>query len=475
VNAYDFSHEKLREGAYAALHTAHRRLLHRRVAEALEMVYAQALDLVSGYIATHYEQAGMVEQAVTYYQRAAEAAQRIYANAEAIALYQRALALLAMAPPAPSQQEWQRTMSIQLYEQMGDILALTNQPDEARNAYQCALAQAAPSDRVSQAHLSRKIAQTWETQRHFEEALQTYSRAEAILDQASAEASSERWQEWIKIQNGRIFIHYWLGQVQEITELVEKTQPVVERYGTQAQRATFFQNLYMMSLRRDRCVVLEETLGYARSALAARQESGSATEVALARFLLGFAYLFYGDLDEAEAHMQAALAVGERAGDVVLQSRCLTYLTIVYRKRGQVEETSRYASRALRVATSLHWPEDVAMASANQAWVAWRQGNQSEAQANAQAALEGWKGLQFDYPFRWTALWPLISMALAQDQFSEAINYARALLAPPQLLLPDALRATVEAATQAWDSGRREAAYAHLQQAAALAGEMGYL
>ena len=229
-----------------------------------------------------------------------------------------------------------------------------------------------------------------------------------------------------------------------------------------------------MSLWRDRGV-LEESLGYARSALAARQESGSATEIAFARFQLGFAYLFYGDLDEAEAHMQAALVVGERAGDVVLQSRCLTFLTVVYRKDGQVEETSRYASRALRVAASLHWHEDVAMARANLAWVAWCQGNLSEAQANARAALDGWKALQVDYPFHWTALWPLISIALAQDQFSEAINYVRGLLAPQQLLLPDALRAIVEAATQAWDSGRLEAAYAHLQQAVALAGEIGYL
>lgn len=173
--------------------------------------------------------------------------------------------------------------------------------------------------------------------------------------------------------------------------------------------------------------------------------------------------------------MQAALAVGERAGDVMLQSRCLTYLTIMYRKGGQVEETSRYASRALRVATSLLWPEDVAMARANLAWVAWRQGNLSEAQANGRAALEEWKALQVDYPFHWTALWPLISIALAQDQLSAAIDDARVLLAPQQLLLPDALRTAIEAATRTWDSGRLEAACAHLQQAAALAGEMGYL
>jgi hypothetical protein len=81
--------------------------------------------------------------------------------------------------------------------------------------------------------------------------------------------------------------------------------------------------------------------------------------------------------------------------------------------------------------------------------VAWRQGNLSEAQATARAALEEWKALQVDYPFHWTALWPLISIALAQDQFSEAINYVRMLLAPQQQPFPDALRTAIEAATQA--------------------------
>src|SRR5207248_6647684 len=37
--AYDFSHDKLREGAFKDLSLARRRLLHRRVAEALEEVY----------------------------------------------------------------------------------------------------------------------------------------------------------------------------------------------------------------------------------------------------------------------------------------------------------------------------------------------------------------------------------------------------------------------------------------------------
>ena len=91
--AYDFSHGKLREAAYAGLSAARKRLLHRRVAEALQAVYAGDLDSVSAQMATHYEQAGLPQQAIAHYHRAAEAARRMYANDRTIAFLTRALDL----------------------------------------------------------------------------------------------------------------------------------------------------------------------------------------------------------------------------------------------------------------------------------------------------------------------------------------------------------------------------------------------
>ncbi len=93
VNAYDFTHGKLREVAFAGLSAARKRLLHRRVAEALEATYADDLESVSASVAAHYEQAHMPGQAVLHYRRAAEAARRVYANDSAIALFSRALDL----------------------------------------------------------------------------------------------------------------------------------------------------------------------------------------------------------------------------------------------------------------------------------------------------------------------------------------------------------------------------------------------
>jgi predicted ATPase/DNA-binding SARP family transcriptional activator len=98
ANSYDFTHDKLREVAYGEISAPQRRMLHRHVAQALEAIYAEDLDSVSGQIASHYERAGMIEQALPYYQRAAATAQRVYANEDAISLLSRSLELLELLP-----------------------------------------------------------------------------------------------------------------------------------------------------------------------------------------------------------------------------------------------------------------------------------------------------------------------------------------------------------------------------------------
>src|SRR5262249_59915228 len=84
TNQYDFTHDKLREVAYAEIGPAQRRFLHHRIAEALEQLHAGALDPVSGSIAAHHERAGLDSKAIDLYQQAAAVAQRTYANEDAI-------------------------------------------------------------------------------------------------------------------------------------------------------------------------------------------------------------------------------------------------------------------------------------------------------------------------------------------------------------------------------------------------------
>lgn len=93
-----FSHEKIREVAYAGISPARRALLHRRVARTLKDMYRDDLDSISGQLAAHYERAGMLDESARYYLRAAELAQQVYAHSEAISLLQRGVDALMRLP-----------------------------------------------------------------------------------------------------------------------------------------------------------------------------------------------------------------------------------------------------------------------------------------------------------------------------------------------------------------------------------------
>ena len=114
ANSYDFTHDRLREVAYGEISAPQRRLLHRRVAQALEALHAEDLDTVSGQIASHYERAGMIEQALPYYQRAAAVARRVYASEDAINLLLRSLELIEQLPASSKRDKQELSLQLAL-------------------------------------------------------------------------------------------------------------------------------------------------------------------------------------------------------------------------------------------------------------------------------------------------------------------------------------------------------------------------
>jgi DNA-binding SARP family transcriptional activator/predicted ATPase len=90
---YDFTHDRLREVARAELSPVRARYLHRRVARALTDLHREQNHSWSGQIASHFEQAGMREQAIEHLLLAAQSSRQRFAYIEAAALLRRALVL----------------------------------------------------------------------------------------------------------------------------------------------------------------------------------------------------------------------------------------------------------------------------------------------------------------------------------------------------------------------------------------------
>ncbi len=121
--AYDFSHDRIREVAYAEQSPLRRRWLHRRVAEALERVHADHLSTVYGRLAGHFEEARLIDKACYYFGKAGEVACQQYANMEAIHYFSRALDLL------PENAHLQR---YELYKQREQIYDASGQRPEQK-------------------------------------------------------------------------------------------------------------------------------------------------------------------------------------------------------------------------------------------------------------------------------------------------------------------------------------------------------
>jgi len=185
--------------------------------------------------------------------------------------------------------------------------------------------------------------------------------------------------------------------------------------------------------------------------------------------------LCHGDFDDAVKQCGRALTMVERVGDLVLQSRCLTYRAVAYRRLADVGHCRTEAEKTLELATKLGMVEYIAMAKANLAWVAWRQEDHAEAEKLATEALDLWHRMDDPYGFDWMALWPrsrspCIGKIAALQSGSRAVCWSK-----NQHPLPETLLNAIRKACDEWQNGAHENATAELISAMGLARELRYL
>jgi eukaryotic-like serine/threonine-protein kinase len=479
ADEYIFKHALTHDVSYESLLLARRRELHRRAAEAIEELYQDRLDEQAAVLGQHYAKADVPGKAVGYLTRAGDLAAKSYANEEAIAFYRQALDQIEFARARQEGADLSEHAAA-LHERAGDLLQLIGRHEEGRDTYGRAMAlgpglspELTVGCKTSQARLYRKIAKTYETQRNYQETFHHYDEAETTLGDSQAFGRGE-WEEWIETRLERLWVYYFLNDVEEMARQVSAIQNVVETQGTPRQRAVFSERIVLMRFQQERYVISDETIALAQRSLAFRQEAGDLLPIGHAHFRLGLAYVSCNELSAAQEQLKAAEAIGQRTGDIVLLSRCITYLLLVERRRGDTRAARRETKRLLAIASKGGMKEYVAMAKATLAWIAWREGDNAQVLNEGKEALELWsQGTA--YPFQWAALWPLIAVSAGEQNAAEVIRFAKQLLEQTQQSLPQHLGDAVEEAIAEYESGREEKVLALTSRVIQLATELAYL
>ena len=321
---YDFSHEKLRTFVYEEASLPRRRLLHRRVAEALARAARghKERGAVAGQIAHHYQLAGQEAEAAEYFKIAGEHARSLYASAEALSHFQSALAL---GHPNASA----------LHEAIGDLRTLTGEYGAALTSYETA---AALSDPVRLPCLEQKIGNVydrrgeWEmAERHFAAALEEFGKT-----------------------------------------------------GRDGERARLYAD---WSLTAHRQGSSDRALDLAQQALKLAEAVDDAPALAQAHNTLGILASSRGHLEGARDHLRRSLALAENLGDVSARIAALNNLALAFGASGDREQALSLTETALASCASQGDRHREAALHNNMADLLHAMGRSEEAMAHLKQAV----------------------------------------------------------------------------------------
>ncbi|HEY3554986.1 MAG TPA: hypothetical protein VGL67_07780, partial [Casimicrobiaceae bacterium] len=262
------------------------------------------------------------------------------------------------------------------------------------------------------------------------------------------------------------------NQLPELLALDERMRPTMMAYGSAKQRSRYYRALFMIDVRRTQMRMSPSTFAYAESALAAAREANDAGEIMRARLCLGITHELRRAWAESERELREGLEIGERIGDREGVVTTLVHLTNVHRGMRSVENVRAFAARTREAAADARMAPYVSNACAHLAWVAWRQGDASEAM---RLGLEAMAHMGAAPIPRWYGLWPLIAVATSGSDVDSAIAHCRALLVPFESPRPAELDAALRDAIGAFDAGDREKALSWLQQTVRLAEDAAFL
>ena len=319
--AYDFGHEKLRELVYEETSLARRRLLHRRVAEALarRARRRRETEALAAQIGRHYQLAGQDAKAADYFRIAGEHASALYANAEALVHFRTALAL-------------GHPDSAGLREAVGDMQTLLGEYGEALASYEAA---AALGDGEHLANIERKLGSVyqrlgeWElAESHFEAALEGTGSAGALA----------------RLQADLGLVAHRKGQGDLASERARRALELAEAAGDERALAQAHNVLGVLA-----SGDLDGARHHLEQSLALAEALGDPAARIAALNNLALAYANGGELDQALKSAEAALAACVALGDRHREAALHNNLADLLHAAGRREESMAHLKRAVEI------------------------------------------------------------------------------------------------------------------------------
>ena len=419
--AVGFRHGLLREAAYEGLPFRRRRELHLRVGEALEQEAGEEADALADTLSHHFFQAGAWERARRYGWLAGLRAKEVYANVDAAAQLERALAA------ARRQRNVRPEEVTRIAEALGDVRVALGEFEAAQRAFRAARRRVR-GDPVEEARLLHKESYVPYRLGRYAEAERGLARALALLEEVrSVPALAQR----ARVEARRAALEQAQGRLRETIAWAERAIADAETGGAKdalAHGLNVLDSAHVALGRPDLAV-------HGRRALQLFDELGELGQKAGLLNNLGILAYYDGRWGDALERYEQAREAWEQAGDRWAASFAASNIAEVLSCQGRLDEAEPLLREILRVSQAAGTRSRVATALAELGKLAARRGETREAlerlrDARATFAELGEDGATFDVDARIAEAlalggdaeraWTVARSALARAEASDA-------------------------------------------------------
>jgi tetratricopeptide (TPR) repeat protein len=333
--AFRFRHALIRDAAYEGLSYKRRRELHGRVAEVIERRHGERPEEASELLALHFDRAERWPETWRYSVEAGRRAWGKYANVEAAQFFARALEIVEHVPETPGGEvAW-------VWESLGDARMRLAEYESAAAAYQAAQRLAA-DDPVEEARLIQKEALAPLRLGRYPDALARLDEGLALLEADEGEPATA--------QRARLYGMYAAGlqyqhRSEEAIEWCERTISEAERSGARDALAEAYFILDWANVALGR---LDEAV-YSERAVPIYEELGNRDRVAIVLNNLGQLAYLEGRWDEALEHTRRARAEWKKIGDRTRETLAEFNIAEILAHQGLLEEAEEILTGALEV------------------------------------------------------------------------------------------------------------------------------
>lgn len=311
-----FSHELIEDTIYQNIRGLKKRLLHKKVAENIESLHEDDLEDWYSDLARHHRRAENHTEALDYYIKGGKKAENVYANEDAIEMYEKALELCDEA-------DIKDVERLEIIKKITKAYSLLGEYDKTKDYLERALE--STEDPGEKQKIYRRIAKI-----HYEQA--DWDRSLEYIEMGLSEYKQER-EETCRLLSLKGMVYVQKGDYDRAEQIFEKEKEVAESIGSEESMGQVYHDIGTTALRKGE---IDSSIKRLQKAIDIREKTDNKIELQKSYNNLGIAYADAANFEKAEKYYKKSLEVCKDIGDKTGNAASLNNLGTIQMKKGDL-------------------------------------------------------------------------------------------------------------------------------------------